>query len=85
MFCKYKNLGGLPGEGIHAPRIPIIKLAFWDTFLTILGIFVVSVLTKYSFITLFIITFLIAIIAHKLFCVNTKLNSYIFPYDKFGK
>ena len=85
MFCEYKNIAGNPREGIHAARIPIIDLAFWDTALTILVIFIASRLGNYNFVILFIVIFLSGIIAHKLFCVNTKLNSYIFPHDNYKK
>ena len=36
-LCKYKNIFGEPGKGVHKKRIPILNIAFIDTLLTVIG------------------------------------------------
>lgn len=84
MACQYAELFGKPNEGVHKHRIG--GLATVDLLGTIGGAAILAALyTKKhsqgfisSFIVIFIILILLGIMLHKLFCVNTKLNSIIF-------
>lgn len=76
-LCKYKNLFGKVDEGVHSYRI--FGVAIVDTLLTILAAFVISFLTKFSFLYTMIILFLSGIILHRLFCVRTTVDKLLFP------
>ena len=75
MSCPFANIFGAPGTGVHSIRI--FNIAVVDTLLTVL----IAYLTKgyfpnfwYSLLTWFIL----GILVHKLFCVNTTIGQIIF-------
>lgn len=76
MLCKYNNILGEPRKGIHSYRI--FDLAIVDIVLTI----VCAIFLSYKYdipIWINIIGLhLLGVVAHRLFCVNTKINSIIF-------
>ena len=78
MFCKYKDIFGIPGKGVHKYRVG--GLALVDVVLTILlGYYIHKhQKTKYSLLTILIGLFIIGIIFHWLFCVDTALNKKLF-------
>jgi hypothetical protein len=76
-LCKYKNMFGEVGKGIHSYRI--FNLAIVDVIQTILlGIFL-SWLTKYSIYYTIPGAFILGIIAHRAFCVRTTVDKLLFP------
>ena len=75
-FCKYKDIFGKPNEGVHTYRI--FDFALVDIVGTIIGAYIIYKLTGYDFNTILISLFIFGIIIHKIFCVKTKLNSFIF-------
>jgi len=75
-FKKYKNIFGKEGEGAHSIRF--FNLAIVDVILTIIGALLISYFIKVNFFIIFLILMLIAIILHRLFCVNTTINKMIF-------
>ncbi len=75
-FCKYKNIFGIPKEGVHSIRL--FDFAIVDIIATIIGAYVISKYTQYEFYKVLLVLFILGIILHKLFCVDTKLNSIIF-------
>jgi Na+-translocating ferredoxin:NAD+ oxidoreductase RnfE subunit len=77
-LCKYSNIFGMPNQGVHKLRIPVLDIALVDTVLTIIAAIIISHYTSYNFLTVFIILIIVGIIVHKLFCVRTKLNNLIF-------
>ena len=76
MLCKYANTLGKPNKGLHSIRI--CNIAVVDLALTILLAFGVSKLFKINFGYTFIIIFIIAILLHYIFCVNTTVNKFLF-------
>lgn len=78
MFCKYKDIFGIPEKGLHKYRVG--GLAAVDIILTILAGIVIHhyTKTKISLINILIILFIIGIIFHWLFCVDTALNRTIY-------
>jgi hypothetical protein len=77
MFCKYKDLFGKPGQGIHSYRI--FNIAILDVIITILGAVVIKALMpKYNFIVILFLVFLSGIIVHRLFCVRTTVDKLLF-------
>ena len=75
-FCKYRDIFGKPNTGIH--HIRIFDFAVMDIFGTILFAFIISQIYKYNIFIIIFILLLIAIVIHRIFCVNTKLNMIIF-------
>ena len=74
-LCKYKDIFGKPGKGIHSIRI--FNLAIIDVFFTIVLAFILSILLQRSIGIIMIILFISSIFIHKLFCVKATLtNSY---------
>lgn len=75
-LCKYKDIFGKENTGIHSHRI--FNIAIMD----VLGTFIIAIIIAYFFnfnyIITVIIAFLLGIILHRLFCVNTTINKLIF-------
>ena len=76
MLCSYKNLLGEPKKGIHSYRI--FNIAIVDVLLTIIGAYLISWSFQLNFWIILIILFLLGIILHYLFCVNTTIDKLIF-------
>jgi hypothetical protein len=75
MLCQYANILGEPRKGVHEKRIPIIDIAYNDFVATaIAGIIFYLMFGSYWF----FFPFILGIILHRLFCVNTTLNKLIF-------
>lgn len=75
-LCDYKSIFGNPSEGVHSTRI--FGVAAVDLILTILAAVMISKYYKIDLLNTTIVIFLIGIIAHRLFCVNTTINKAIF-------
>jgi hypothetical protein len=75
-LCKYKNLFGIPGEGIHSYRF--LDLAIADVTMTILFALFISYIFKISFFYTSIVLFTLGIILHRLFCVRTTIDKLLF-------
>ena len=73
---KYSNNLGNPNEGIHSYRL--FNVAIIDVLFTVIAAGVISYLFKFHFLLVLFILFIIAIILHRLFCVNTTINKLIF-------
>ena len=77
MLCKYKNIFGHVGEGIHSYRI--FNIAIADVLLTILAAFIIHLfIPKYKFVYILIFLFVLGIFLHRLFCVPTTIDKYLF-------
>lgn len=76
MLCKYKHIFGKEKEGVHSFRI--FNVAIVDVIATILVTWFISNITKLNFLHILFIAFLLSIIVHKLFCVNSTWTNFIF-------
>ena len=76
-LCKYKNALGEPGKGIHSYRLFGVAIA--DVIMTIIGAWLISYFFKLSFLKTLIILFILGVILHRLFCVRTTLDKFLFP------
>jgi hypothetical protein len=76
-LCKYKYLFGKVGEGIHSYRVG--GFAIMDVIQTILLGFFLAWLTKISVYYTIPGSFLLGIVAHRLFCVRTTVDKILFP------
>lgn len=78
-LCKYKNLLGMPSKGIHSYRIANIAIA--DVIMTIIGAYLISLYYKtYSFWYILLFLFVLGIILHRLFCVDTTIDKLLRKY-----
>ena len=79
MACQFKDLFGKPREGNHKYRIPIIDLAIVDVLIAALaGYFIGVRYLEYSAISVFVFLLILTIVSHRIFCVETTLDQYLF-------
>lgn len=71
-LCAYKDMLGTPGVGIHSHRI--FNLAVVDVGMTIAGAGIISYYSGYAFINVLLILFILGIILHRVFCVDTTID-----------
>jgi hypothetical protein len=76
-LCQYKTMLGLPGKGIHSYRIGDIAVV--DVVLTCIGAFILSYLFNTSFWKTLIVLFILGIFFHRIFCVKTTVDKFLFP------
>jgi hypothetical protein len=76
MFCDYKNMLGIPRQGVHQYRLG--GLAIVDVVLTFLLALVVSRWIRQSFWWVLLVLFVLGIGLHRLFCVRTQLDTLLF-------
>jgi hypothetical protein len=74
-LCKYANALGEPRKGVHALRIPIIDIAFNDFLPTFIAGCVFAIFVGPYW---FFFPFVLGIILHRVFCVNTTINKLLF-------
>jgi len=75
-LCRYKDIFGKPGEGVHKYRL--FNIAIVDTVLTIIAAWFIARWLNKSFWIVLIVLLIIGIIVHRLFCVKTTLTNYVF-------
>ena len=80
-LCQYKELFGKPRQESHTRRIPFVDLALSDTFMTIFGAYIASLVFGKSFLLSLFIVVIIGIIMHRVFCVRTRVDELLFPDD----
>jgi hypothetical protein len=76
MFCKYRHIFGEERKGFHSYRF--LDIAIGDFLLTATVSLCIAYMFNVTFHTTLLVALFIGILAHRLFCVNTKLNSIIF-------
>jgi hypothetical protein len=77
MLCQYKDILGKPGQGIHSYRI--FNIAYVDVLFTIIGAYIIYLFfPKINYFIILILLFLLGIILHKIFCVRTTIDKYLF-------
>jgi hypothetical protein len=77
--CPYKYLFGTPGEGAHSVRIPILDIAVVDTLATIVTAFLIQKVfyPDTPYFTVLILFTILGEILHVLFCVRTRVTTFI--------
>ena len=82
MICKYANLLGIPGKGIH--KIHIGGVAIVDLLLTLGLALLLSLIPKSPPLTIWIIILLLlSIIIHNIFCTKTSVSNLLNSNSKF--
>jgi polyferredoxin len=76
MLCAHRHVFGKEGEGVHRHRL--FGIAVVDAVLTIALGLLIARWTGWHVLPTLLGLFLLAIIAHRLFCVNTTVNKAIF-------
>lgn len=86
MLCKYKNILGIPKEGLHKFRL--FDIAIIDVVASIILAYIIHILIqkygnnyikKINFVHVLIMVFIFGIIMHRLFCVRTTIDKLLFP------
>ena len=77
MACPYKDMLGLPGEGIHSYRLFGVAIA--DVIMTIVGAWFISFVTNIKFLYVVLALFTAGIVLHRFFCVRTTIDKFLFP------
>tara|TARA_Y100000590_G_scaffold106658_1_gene121342 strand:+ start:216 stop:461 length:246 start_codon:yes stop_codon:yes gene_type:complete len=77
-FCKYKDILGKPKTGLHSYRV--FDIAVVDFLLTILlaKFFEFYMMKGIPFWKILIVTFILGIIVHRIFCVKTTIDKLLF-------
>ena len=75
MFSKYKDALGIPGQGVHTH---FLGIAIGDVIMTILGAYLIHLVTGYTFWKCLLGFFVLGIILHRLFAVRTTLDKLLF-------
>lgn len=75
-LCKYKHIFGAEGEGAHSVRVA--NIAIVDVVLTVIAGIVLAHVFKWSVGLTLLLLFATGILMHRLFCVNTTVNKWIF-------
>jgi hypothetical protein len=79
-LCKYKNLFGKLGTGIHSYRI--FNIAYLDILVTVVVAYGLSKLFRTPFLYTLIAFFILGILIHRLLCVRTTIDKLLFPNAK---
>ena len=81
MSCPYKDALGVPGQGFHSFRL--FNIALGDVVLLLLFALLVQwIINKFStcsYNLAVLISFLIGIAVHRIFCVRTTIDQLLFP------
>jgi hypothetical protein len=76
-LCRYKDIFGRPREGAHAYRL--FDIAVVDVAATVLLALVIARLFGLSFWKSLVALFIIGIVSHRVFCVRTTVDKWVFP------
>jgi len=79
-LCKYKNLFGEPGTGIHSIRM--FGVGMIDVLTVLIAGWLISYIWKLNIYLVLAVLFISGIIIHRLFCVRTTVDKFLFPNAK---
>jgi hypothetical protein len=78
-LCKYKHVFGKEGEGVHSIRL--FNLAIMDVLFTVIAGVLIVIWWGWNwmrFLFVLALLFVVGVLMHRLFCVNTTINKMIF-------
>ena len=75
-LCKYKDIFGIPGKGVHSYRI--FNIAVVDVLLTLVASYILSIIFKIPLLGITVIMFLLVIVLHRVFCVKTTVDKLLY-------
>ena len=78
MFCDYSKIFGKLNEGVHSYRL--FNVAIVDVVFTFIGAYILNkyIFPEYEYYKVLIGLFLLGIILHRIFCVRTTIDRFIF-------
>ena len=79
-LCKYKDLFGKLNTGIHSYKI--FKISILDVAVTAIGAYGISWFLGTPYLLTLGLFFLFGIFIHRLFCVRTTIDKFLFPNAK---
>ena len=77
-LCKYKDIFGKVGTGVHSLRF--FNIAVVDTLLTLLLAHIINLYLKSNLLLIFFVLLVASIIIHRAFCVETTLTKMFFSF-----
>ena len=79
-LCKYSDMFGTPGAGVHQYRI--MNIAIVDVVLVFIAAWIFwRIYNKINYWVYVILLFIMGIILHRIFCVRTTVDKLLFPND----
>jgi hypothetical protein len=75
-LCQYKHALGEPRKGVHSVRV--LDIAIVDVALTVVAAKLIAKHFGYNFWKTLLLLFVSGIVAHRLFCVRTKIDELLF-------
>ena len=75
-LCKYKNIFGEVNKGVH--KYKLFGISIVDVLLTIALAYLLSYLFNWNYWYTLLGLFILGIVLHRLFCVNTTVNVLLF-------
>jgi hypothetical protein len=79
-LCRYNDIFGRPREGAHSYRI--FDIAVVDVVATVIVAFFVAHVFSIALWKSLVGLFLVGIISHRVFCVRTTVDKWVFPNVK---
>jgi uncharacterized membrane protein YcaP (DUF421 family) len=81
-LCPYKDILGKPKKGIHSIRV--LDIAIMDVIMSIIGAYLLSMVFpyKHAFLYALCFVFVSGIFLHRMFCVRTTVDKWLFPYHR---
>lgn len=76
MLCPYKDRLGVPGEGVHTHYAGI---AMADVLATVVAAECIVQVFHTNRVWTLLSLFLTGIVLHRVFCVRTTIDKYLFP------
>lgn len=76
-LCAYKNILGEPNQGWRA-KYRFLDVSYIDVLLVLAFCVILAWVTNYPLIFIIVVTFFVGIIAHRLFCVRTRVDRWLF-------
>jgi hypothetical protein len=77
-LCKYRDIFGKVGTGVHSFRF--LNIAIVDTLLTLAAAYVINSYLQSNLLIIFFILIVLSIVIHKAFCVETTLTKMFFSF-----
>jgi len=76
MLCEYKDALGVPRQGVHKYRIPILDIALVDTVLTFIGAWLIQryLFPETSYWIVLLLFFALGELLHVVFCIRSPGN-----------
>ena len=79
-LCQYKDILGEPGQGQHSIRL--FNISVVDVVATAGLAWAISWYFQYAFVIVLLILFIAGIVAHRIFCVRTTVDQWLFSSEK---